>query len=185
MSAHLQFGPEWMRRGPGKSGNPNGASATGEISVSTQDQSNLPSQPSSIAGSNTSSKGSVAVGSNRRHPSLGNLSFANSIGTAPLGSSATTPSPGVFSFAAAAQAGSVLSGGGGPNLPASSSASSALPHSSEGDSVRYSKRLLSLYSSERGGKAPSPTSQEGQLPTSPRPAQVKKVSREVSSGGNI
>ncbi|UZJ54000.1 hypothetical protein CBS101457_003320 [Exobasidium rhododendri] len=175
MSAHLQFGPEWMRKGPGKGNNGQGAAVASDVSNLVQDQ---PPATNPTTTNTTTSKGAAALGNSRRHPSLGNLSAANSGGALSLASSVTTPSPGAFSFAAAAQGGSVLSGGGGPNLttPSSSSSSSALPHGGEGDSVRYSKRLLSLYSSERGGKASSPTAQEAQVPTSPRAGQAKKSS---------
>lgn len=165
MSAHLQFGPEWMRKGPGKTSTLAAGDTPGAVAEST-----APSA-SSIA----SSKGAAAAagfGNNRRHPSLGNL--AASTGPIPHIPAVTIPSPGAFSFAAAAQGGSGVSGASNPVNSSSSSAGN--PHSSEGDSMRYSKRLLSLYSSERGGKGGNPAQAEAVPPTSSGVNQKKKVS---------
>lgn len=166
MSAHLQFGPEWMRKGPGKTNSAIGATGAGETAPITSPLENHIS--STIASSKSS-----GPGNNKKHPSLGNLSATlASSGQSPLNPAVMTPSPGAFSFAAAAQGGSTKE----PTTThgTSTSSSSSIPFGSDGDNARYSKRLLSLYSTERGGKPSSAGQREMSDPTSP--SQKKKVS---------
>lgn len=161
MSAHLQFGPEWMRKGPGKTSS---AISSAEAAV--------PSLENHISSATANSKPS-GLGSSKKHPSLGNLSAGlASSGQSPFNPAATTPSPGAFSFAAAAQGGFAKESS--PTHGTSMSSSSSIPFSSDGDNARYSKRLLSLYSTERGGKGSSTGQGEVSDPTSPN--QKKKVS---------
>jgi PERQ amino acid-rich with GYF domain-containing protein len=143
MSAHLQFGPEWMRKGRGKTSSAIGTANVNEGAVPSQEVVNS-SAPTSIPTTASKSIGATS----KRHPSLGNLS-ANSASSG--STSAPAPSPGAFSFAAAAAQAAATK----ESTQTSSTTSSSILQNSEGDSARYSKRLLSLYSSERGGKAPS------------------------------
>lgn len=164
-----------MRKGPGKTSNPAAASAD---AVSPTQESAQPALSPTSASMNAKGSG---MGGNRKHPSLGKLSASTtSSGPTPL-PAATIPSPGAFSFAAAAQGGG--GGGSGTASAHTASSSSATPHSSEGDSVRYSKRLLSLYSTERGGKASAGANQtDSQRPASPGVGQRKKVSEQGRCG---
>ena len=161
MSAHLQFGPEWMRKGRGKTSTAIGAASAGGDAASPLQENVAPLVSSSAAASKSASAGTTG----KRLPSLGNLSS----GPASVAPSAATPSPGTFSFAAAAQAGSTRD-----STQSSTSSSAIQQHSSEGDSARYSKRLLSLYSSERGAKG----SASGQDSSSSATVQGSKVRAE-------
>lgn len=171
MSAHLQFGPEWMRKGPGKTSSAVGSTAGNNSNISENTAPVTEAlTPLSPAKASSAKPGKV---SNRRNPSLSNLSASNAmLGPAPVTPSVTTPLAGGFSFAAAA-----AQAGAPKESTSASSTSAALPLSSDGDSARYSMRLLSLYSSERGGKnATAAPSNDAPPPISPNASQKKKVS---------
>lgn len=145
--------------------------------------------------------------SQRRHPSLGNLTsqHANPAASGPSPVTPTGPvaSPGVFSFAAAASgqganassggAHSASSGGGAATSVGTGTGNSGLGLGAGGtsssnqaavdaDSLRYSRRLLSLYSSERGQKSPS-TSAAAQLsPDAPNGSGGASTASGIGAG---
>ncbi|MCO5588133.1 hypothetical protein L7F22_042088 [Adiantum nelumboides] len=151
MSAHLQFGPEWMRKGA-----PSGKTPT---TPTPSSESPFVFSDSPQTGAKSSTSSSAGRRNNSKEPT-----------PAPVSSNAAPlPSPGGFSFAAAA--GGAGSGSNAQQNSAFSSNGSILPSNLDGDGSRYSKRLLSLYSTEHGPKGiptePPSSSTERAPPTGP------------------
>lgn len=151
MSAHLQFGPEWMRKGA-----PSGKTPT---TPTPSSESPFVFSESPQTGGKSSTSSSTGRRNNSKEPT-----------PAPVSSNiAPLPSPGGFSFAAAA--GGAGSGSNTQQSPAFSSNGSTFPATLDGDGSRYSKRLLSLYSTEHGPKGiptePSSSATDRAPPTGP------------------
>ena len=155
----MQFGPEWMRKGP------NSKSGGKENSTSTTPSAATSPGTGPISGSAASGGGNGnSGGGNKRNGGSGGL--ANLSGPTPVVSPAVS-SPGAFSFAAAAAAataqgsdrnGTHASHQHGASGLGDSDASAALLNGSSAalakDKVTREK-LLSLYSSDRTSKTPS------------------------------
>ncbi|CBQ72607.1 conserved hypothetical protein [Sporisorium reilianum SRZ2] len=158
MATSMQFGPEWMRKGP------NSKSGGKENAASTTPSAATSPGTGPIAGNAASTNGGASGGGGKRNGGPGGL--GNLSGPTPVVSPAVS-SPGAFSFAAAAAA--ATSQASHPSAPhgsatgGDSDASAALLNGSSAalakDKVTREK-LLSLYSSDRSSKAlssePSP-----------------------------
>lgn len=196
MSAHLQFGPEWMRKAPIKT--PSGsAPAPGEQGASSQSAP----QQANVATGGTGHGATPAAGANSGSGASGPAGAAprratgTSTSTPASGPAPSTPSahnvvsPGGFSFAAAASGGGAQhqqSQGGERDRTSGASGIAGIP-GSDGDSLRYSKRLLSLYSTERapakgaageGQSASGPPPQLGNAPPPSGPATTATPNRK-------
>lgn len=156
MATSMQFGPEWMRKGP------NSKSTGGKESASATPSAATSPGTGPIAGSAASSAGHG--GGKQRNGAQAGL--ANLSGPTPVVSPAVS-SPGAFSFAAAAAAataqtsernGTHSSAQHGSSGTSDSDASAAVLN---GGSAALAKdkvtreKLLSLYSSDRTSKTPS------------------------------
>ncbi|GAK65404.1 uncharacterized protein PAN0_008c3621 [Moesziomyces antarcticus] len=154
MATSMQFGPEWMRKGPNsKSG--------GKESTTPSTATSPGSGP--IAG-NAAAPGAAGAGGGKRNGGSGG-GLANLSGPAPVVSPAVS-SPGAFSFAAAAAAAASAAtsqaadrnGIHASYAAGDADASAALLN---GTSAALAKdkltreKLLSLYSADRTSKAPS------------------------------
>ncbi|GAC72203.1 molecular chaperone [Moesziomyces antarcticus T-34] len=154
MATSMQFGPEWMRKGPNsKSG--------GKESTTPSTATSPGSGP--IAG-NAAAPGSAGAGGGKRNGGSGG-GLANLSGPAPVVSPAVS-SPGAFSFAAAAAAAASAATSQGSDrngIHASYAAGDADSSAAllNGTSAALAKdkltreKLLSLYSTDRTSKASS------------------------------
>ncbi|SNX85593.1 uncharacterized protein MEPE_04302 [Melanopsichium pennsylvanicum] len=153
MATSMQFGPEWMRKGPtSKSGGKESASAPPSAAIS----------PGTGPVSGTATAPSAGNGAGKRNGGPGG--FANLSGPTPVVSPAVS-SPGAFSFAAAAAASTAQNADRNGTHSSNhglgvgdSDASAALLN---GNSAALAKdkisreKLLSLYSSDRTSKIPN------------------------------
>lgn len=186
MSASLQFGPEWMRKGSTRSASNSSNKESDSLLDSSPPHPNP--NPQSTKNSTSSSSSSSTI-QQRRQPSLSSLHQPSS-GPTPV-KNPSIRSPGGFSFAAAASA--AAGGAAGTTSLSSPLTSSALTadtneaESNQKDSnLRYSReRLLSLYA----GGATNPLDQStaaatvdptspGSTPTTNGTGLKKKVSQD-------
>ncbi|CDR98951.1 hypothetical protein [Sporisorium scitamineum] len=184
MATSMQFGPEWMRKGP------NSKSGGKENSASTTPSAATSPGTGPVAGSAASTNG----GGGKRNGGpggLGNLSGPTPVVSPPVSS------PGAFSFAAAAAAATSQSSDRNSTHPSAQHSSAAGGDSDasaaliNGSSTALAKdkvtreKLLSLYSSDRSSKIlssePSPVEA---LPPGGGPGPERSTSTSRRKGGS-
>ncbi|KIS69527.1 uncharacterized protein UMAG_02066 [Mycosarcoma maydis] len=160
MATSMQFGPEWMRKGP------NSKSGGKETSISTTTSAATSPGTGTVAGNAIAGNGSTGANAGVGKRNGGSNGLGNLSGPTPVVSPAVI-SPGAFSFAAAAAAATAqTSNRNGTHSSAQhgtwsghdGDGSAALLNGSSAalakDKVTREK-LLSLYSSDRTSKVPS------------------------------
>lgn len=168
-TSSLQFGPEWMRKGP--------SNASKQSNGGQQQQSSATTPTTGAAPS---------LSSRRNHvPGLGAMQSHSAGGVpTPVSTPTAAPSPGSFSFAAAAAGGadrSASTPGGTTGASAANGSSSAAAAAA----LHHHQQLLSLYSSKEGSRgALSPTSEAAGGAGGGGDASAAATSTGIGGGGS-